>query len=58
MRKIFKSHSADGFFQYGALPSSFKRLSEHIATEKLIGMRRKKRQTILNGMGACDLKLV
>lgn len=40
VRKVFASHRAAGFFDYGKLPPSFSRLHEHTATERLLAMRR------------------
>ena len=40
VRKVFKQHELDGFFQYGSVPRKFNLLGQHVATEKLMSMRR------------------
>ena len=43
VRKVFKAHRVDGFFQYGAVPKTFRLLGEHGATQQLLAMRRRPR---------------
>ncbi|KAL1508640.1 hypothetical protein AB1Y20_004736 [Prymnesium parvum] len=37
---VYRRHRADGFFAFGAKPASFRRLSEHEATKRLLALRR------------------
>ena len=43
VRKVFSAHKADGFFEYGHVPSKFAQLGDHEATEQLLAMRRRPR---------------
>ena len=43
LRRVYLSHKADGFFDYGAMPKSFKRMDEHEAHAQLMALRRQPR---------------
>jgi len=43
LRRVYLSHKADGFFDYGTMPRSFKHMDEHEAHAQLMTMRRQPR---------------
>ena len=43
LRRVYKSHEANGFFQYGSMPRSFDSIGEHDAMAQLLALRRESR---------------